>query len=716
MDFEALFFEAPGIQFLIDGEGRIAYANRAALAAFGSGISGVLGQDWLQTLGLSEGVALSLARNFERALREGASGQELIAIPRFRERVPYECFFTRFSRHVRVLLQELPAWKLLRESPVGIAILDRELRYQFVNDACASMNGIPLEAHFGGTLEQIVPRFAPKLRQAMEAAMNTGRPTTMMEVYSESICDARRSGCWMAVYFPLYSSGGALIGILGLVMDATASNEFQERLREVAHQLQTERDLFETVIRRLPVAVAIADGPTGELVWTNEAVKAALGAELSQLNREGGPLRSALGGEAVKDAILPIRRPDGSSLVTEQSSNPIFDEKGRIAAAVVTFSDVTERLQMERERHELLDQLEGLLLAIKDPILVYDRDGFPIRTNPAAIEVCGFNPLSVSRAEMSKWTVARDLDGNLLEVEGLPSSRALRGEVVTGQCVRIMDGQRRERFIQVSATPLCSKSGDIYGAAAVWHDVTEMKGVEFRLNEAVQARDEFVSIASHEMKTPLTALFLQLQLLRRDLVRTQKVGAEHELRAVLEKSSKMAEAAERQSRRLKELLDDLLDLAQIRLGKQTMSKVPTDIVKLAGDVVERFRPLPVPIALQASTPIVGNWDPARLDQVITNLVSNALKYGDGKPVSLQLEPDPSGALVRLKVADHGKGIPSELHLRIFERFERADTSKKISGLGLGLYIARQVVEAHGGRIWVESELGKGSVFIVELPR
>lgn len=231
------------------------------------------------------------------------------------------------------------------------------------------------------------------------------------------------------------------------------------------------------------------------------------------------------------------------------------------------------------------------------------------------------------------------------------------------------------------------------------------------LQESVRARDEFLSIASHELKTPLTSMRLQTQIRARNLEnRNLEAFSEDRLR-------KMVAGDKRQVERLSRLVDDMLDIARISSGKLTFHLERFDLCALVRDVVDRhelqLEMSGCPVELECGGPAEGNWDPFRIEQVLTNLLNNAMSYGAGKPVKVTVERVANSAVLR--VTDSGIGIAPENQTRVFERFERAISSRNISGLGLGLYISRHIVEMHGGSIQVESELGTGSTFTVTLP-
>jgi PAS domain S-box-containing protein len=267
---------------------------------------------------------------------------------------------------------------------------------------------------------------------------------------------------------------------------------------------------------------------------------------------------------------------------------------------------------------------------------------------------------------------------------------------------------------EISLSPL-AVDGRTWVIAAV-RDVTERKKIEDRARlwrkaqAEVRERDEFLSIASHELRTPVTALQLQLQLLHRTAQRSIE-----DLPHLLDE--KLA-ALERQTRRISALVNELLDVSRMRLGRLELRYEDLDLAEVAREASEQLR---AEVGRSGSTleldlrgPVGGRWDRVRIEQVVTNLVANAVKFGQGKPITVALQADPARA--RLRVSDRGIGIAPEHQDRVFDRFERAVPAHHFGGLGLGLYIARQIAQAHGGDIRVESEPGHGATFTVDLPR
>lgn len=240
-------------------------------------------------------------------------------------------------------------------------------------------------------------------------------------------------------------------------------------------------------------------------------------------------------------------------------------------------------------------------------------------------------------------------------------------------------------------------------------DARQMRAAR-ALEQAIATRDEFLSVASHELRTPLTALKLQLDSLQTVMSRSP-VRPDPRL-------EKKVSTALRQTDRMSHLIDGLLDVSRIAMGRFRLQLEDFDLVTVVRDVLRRFQDeadgAHTPVDVIAPASILGRWDRPRLEQVLANLLGNALKYGVGKPVHLRVEA--TADTVSVVVRDQGIGIAQQDLLRIFQRFERAVPLRHYGGLGLGLYITHQIAQAHGGAISVTSTPGDGATFVVALPR
>jgi signal transduction histidine kinase len=229
--------------------------------------------------------------------------------------------------------------------------------------------------------------------------------------------------------------------------------------------------------------------------------------------------------------------------------------------------------------------------------------------------------------------------------------------------------------------------------------------------KTIQVREDFLSVASHELRTPLTPLRMQFDMA---LFFSKTLPSELPIRKDL---LEVVEGAGKQMDRLLRLVDNLLDVSRITAGRLKLQFERCDLGALVSEVVRRFEPemKKAACSVSCSLPreVFGFCDASRIDQVISNLLSNAMKFGEGKPIEMTLEVNAGEAHLRVK--DHGIGVLEEDRQRIFERFERAASSRSYRGLGLGLYISREIIDAHSGKISVEPSSGGGAIFLVRLP-
>ncbi len=354
----------------------------------------------------------------------------------------------------------------------------------------------------------------------------------------------------------------------------------------------------------------------------------------------------------------------------------------------------------------------SLLDSVPDALVIADEAGQIIHANRNAEQLFGWTPEELVGKPVEVLLPSRFRALQPLHRSGYPATpRNQPMGLGLGLSALRKDGG--EFSAELSLSPI-EVDGRPCVIAAV-RDVTERKELEDRARlwrhaqAEVRERDEFLSIASHELRTPVTALLLQLQLLQR--------AAQRSIEGLPRMFEGKVDVLERQTRRISLLVNELLDVSRMRLGKLELRYEPLDFAEVAREVAAHMRS---ELARTGSrlrldlSPATGRFDRIRVEQVITNLLMNAAKFGGGRPIVLAVEAD--GARARIRVADRGIGIAAEHQLRVFERFERAVPAQHFGGLGLGLYIVRQIVEAHGGEIGVESTPGAGATFTVDLPR
>ena len=279
-------------------------------------------------------------------------------------------------------------------------------------------------------------------------------------------------------------------------------------------------------------------------------------------------------------------------------------------------------------------------------------------------------------------------------------------------------GNVTERFIDVGYHPYRDAARIPKGVLVVIQDVTAQVEARRRLEELaaereaeIRERDDFLSIASHELRTPLTGLKLQVQSAKRSLEKNEPAVF------ATTRVAKLIEQTDRGLGRMTNLVEDMLDVSRIQSGRLQLHREPVNFAEVVRETLERFAPelehAAIEVVLEASGPVTVEADRGRLEQVLTNLITNAIRYAPGAPIRATVLA--SGERARLLFEDGGPGIPQGDHSRVFERFERLHPGRNTSGLGIGLFIAREIVQAHGGQISLESAPGAGARFIVELP-
>lgn len=358
------------------------------------------------------------------------------------------------------------------------------------------------------------------------------------------------------------------------------------------------------------------------------------------------------------------------------------------------------------------EQLMAIMGGVTEGVSLQDPEGRYLFVNEMAVQMTecssAYELLGQTPAKHLMTFDLSDEEGRPLTKEELPTWLALKTKKPAELLVQAKSKKSgHQSWKMLKSIPLLDEHQQVKWTVGIWQDVTEFK-------EVIRSRDEFLSIASHELKTPLTSLSLQLQLLEK--ISKNAVSGLPQTHTT-DLMAEMISKSQEQTNRISKLINELLDLTRIRLGKMELNRENFDFIALVQEVVNGFQLQASregsKIRLHHEISSVGFWDRSRIEQVVSNLISNAIKYGNALPIDVEVKRLESQVL--LTVTDRGIGVPADLKNKIFERFERGVPETKISGLGLGLYISRQIIEAHGGKIRVESKMGEGSKFIVELP-
>jgi PAS domain S-box-containing protein len=425
-------------------------------------------------------------------------------------------------------------------------------------------------------------------------------------------------------------------------------------------------------------------------------------------------MRRALAGEEVSSQGRPFSvAGTGRRGLYDASYGPLHEEGGAsIAGAIAVIRDVTAEQRAAEVLREAEDRFRNMADAAPVLLWMADTDGLCTFFNQTWLDFTG-------RSADEEWGVGWAEGVHFEDFQRCMDtfSEAFGQRRVFEMEYRLRRHDGEYRWLLDRGTPRYTPDGTFSGFIGSCIDITERRAFEHQLRRAVAARDEFLSVASHELKTPLTSLQLQIDSLMRYLERRPGVPGED---ARLQSGGR---AVTDQVRRLGDLVEVLLDVSRINSGRLQFHYAELDLVDLLRDADERWRAAASLVQCDLSLRVVegrtgttlkGCWDRLRLEQVLNNLLSNAVKYGPGKPIQLLAAGDDEH--VRFSVIDQGIGIPPADHPRIFERFERAVPTRNYGGLGLGLWITHQIVTGLGGTIAVISVPGAGATFEVELPR
>lgn len=484
------------------------------------------------------------------------------------------------------------------------------------------------------------------------------------------------------------------------------------RETELAEEVARRAEEWDVVFASIPDPLLVLD-EQGRVAQANPAAVRAMGfdprgmghvevARRLRLRHPGGrelsveelPTRRALLGSTVVGERLILTAPDGREAVVQVSASPLR-KNDRVAGAIAFWQDVTD---VER----LLAEQEATIEAIADGLLIYDPAGRIVRMNPIAERLLGFTGEERALPLREHMALLRPEgpDGKPMTEDDEPISRALRGETVHGVVVVLHTPDGRTVWVSASAGPIRARDR-MLGAVVTLADITY-------LHQLQEQREDLLRTIAHDLRTPLSVIQGQAQLLQR------LAGRAGDGEQALARS---AEAIATNAKRMNVMIQDLVDTIRFESGQLRLERSRVDlrslVERLLGTMAEALQVDRVRVRIPGDLPPVVA-DPSRLERILTNLLNNALKYSPpGSEVVLSARRRAEEVVV--SVADRGPGISPEDLPHLFERFYRARGVRKSEGLGLGLYITRMLVEAHGGKIWVKSRPGRGSTFSFTLP-
>ncbi len=584
---------------------------------------------------------------------------------------------------------------VLLRLPVGLVVVDRHYDIQGINSAARGYLAIHGTAVGEDLIHLMLAAPSQRLRAAIDMAFRTGADTTIEEFPIEEVTTGEPRYL-QVICHPQRSEGerGPVDTCMLVFHDITAL--VQRRLL-FQRQLETATNQLERLEREHVEAEARQEQLTHRLVETNRQLVEA-NQELTSTNEE---LRTTneeflLSTEEAQAATEEVETLNEELQATNEELETLNEElQSTIEELNTTNDDLHARSQelqeMAHTSEEERVQLEAILLSIPSALLVVNREGALVMTNSAYTEMFGGPTANI---------MARDENGQLLEPGATPRERAARGESFRMEfTLTAEDGSRR--WFEAIGQSIRNIGSNQQGGVVAIQDITE--------RSLHRLQDEFIALASHELRTPLTPLQGSLQML---IKRLQDVPeAAPQLR--------YAEQALRQTRHLLRLVNDLLDVTRLQSGRYSLIREQVRLEELVAQAVEtaQMQTSNQTIRLDsANAPLYVLGDAGRLEQVLLNLLSNAVTHApNSQRIDVRLRQVDNEA--EIQVQDYGKGIPAGDLPHLFSRFyqnRRADKRSK-SGLGLGLYIARELIAAHGGRITAASKEGKGATFTIRLP-
>jgi PAS domain S-box-containing protein len=618
---------------------------------------------------------------------------------------------------------------VVENSPDLISVIDRCYVYRMANPTYCRMHGKPTDQIVGHQVSELYlpEEYERYIRPALERCF--AGESYRYELWLTFGAAGKR---YVDVHkYPLYRDSRVEYAVV-LIRDITERKRAEDererllaenaRLAETAGRRATE---LGTIIDSIADAVFVSD-ERGVLTMANRAGLALIGEtelkgerslasymrglRLRYLDGRPVPLDDLALDRAIRGETVRGREEVGLHPVTGRrvdllvSAAPVRDAAGRIVGGVEVAADVTQIRALSEEAQRRAAELEATFESIADGVVIHSTTGEIIRANRSVERVFGQGAMEF-RGDLAAWVAALQLrtpDGNQFDPRDLPAARALRGETVRGVVMVVHPPEGAPVWVSASAAPVRTHDGRLLGAVAVFTDITP-------LHDLQQQRARYILGISHGLRTPLTVVQGQAQLLLQAL---EKGG-------INSRMHRSTEAVIKSAQRMSVTLRDLVDLTEMEAGQQLKLNLERiDMRSFVLEVKEHLAGLldvgRVRVDLPEGLPAVSA-DPDRLERILTNLLSNALKYS--KPdTEVTVAAAHHDGWVITSVTDRGKGIPEEERSLLFQPYRRAQIMRgPQESLGLGLYITKGLVEAHGGQIWVESEVGKGSTFSFSLP-
>jgi len=617
-------------------------------------------------------------------------------------------FFHRLLARKRAQEHLLFQATILRNVSESVIVTDLQQHIIYWNEGATSLFGYSAEEMLGNTPALLYPEAQQHLLLSDIEHILQGKD------YHGAWKGRRKDGTaiWIDVKTTvLRNPKGQAIGFIGVAKDITERKRAEEASLWLAAIVESCDD---AIIGKTREGIITSWNRAAERMYGYSAAEA-VGQPITLLfppdrqDEFASIMERITRGERIDHFETTRVRKNGSILPVSVTVSPIHESEGQIIGASAIARDITEQKRLEAEVRQAKQQLEVIFQHIADGITVQERSGTVIYVNDAGAQLSGFasaqEMLSFDRETLRAHILERmelkDEFGQPISFADLPATKALHGQSYAEMLINYRDRLTGRSFWSVvKASPIVDETGQVQLVVNIFSDLTARMELE-------QRKDEFMSMASHELKTPITSLKGYTQLLK---MRLEKQG--------VAESVAMLDRMDKQLTRLTQLIADFLDVSKIQAGQLDFAREPIDLDAFVHDIAETMQQISpthsITLHGAAHTHILGDRD--RLEQVFTNLISNAVKYSpQANQVDISIAA--SQSMVTVSIRDYGIGIPQEHQQKIFERFYRVSDvhDKTFTGLGMGLYISAEIVKRHDGRLWVESAESEGTTFFISLP-
>jgi PAS domain S-box-containing protein len=585
--------------------------------------------------------------------------------------------------------------------------LDLNGRFTSLNRAGEQLSGYTRDEALTMTAAQVVaPEYVSVVQRELARAAG-GESVTPFEI--EHIAKGGRR-VWLEVSLRPVREGEQVVGLQAIARDFT-----ERRLAEEA--VRKSNEMLQAIFTSSPVPILMVDKEGKILLWNPAAVRTFGWSEAEVLGRPNPTVpadqaeefrrfrEQVLSGQGFKGIEVRRQKKDGTLVDISLSTAPICDAQGNARAIVALLEDITER----KRAHEELRKLSQAVEQSPASVMITDPAGAIEYVNPKFSEITGYAPAEVQGKNprlLKSGLTPQDVYAQLWKT--ITAGGEWRGELLNKK-------KNGELYWEAaSISPVRNDRGKITHYLAVKEDITERKRAEAELRKAkdaaeaaTRAKSTFLATMSHEIRTPINGIIGMTEL----ALDTPLTAEQREYLTTVKESSA----------HLLHLINDVLNFSKIEAGKLEMDQSEFNLRPTLESVLRplaaqaRQKGLPLELEIGPGVPGELTGDPVRLGQVVVNLVGNAIKFTEHGSVKLRVatvEVERQHVALRFSVSDTGIGIPAEKHRVIFDSFTQADgsTTRKYGGTGLGLAISRRLVELMGGRIWVESEAGKGTTF------